>query len=212
MKFCVIGLGRLGYQVATGLAENGMEVMAIDSDETIIASIRDDVTQAICMRVTDEDSLKSIGIEEIETAIVATGENFAQSILITALLKKLNVPNVIARAVNAIHKDILRVLGADRIILPEREVGKRLADNLSTPFKELIRMTTDFSISQIDAPQPFIGQKISDIATYANYSVHLIGIHIDDETVVYNPEHVIEETDRLIFSGNNKSLERLSKL
>src|SRR5258706_11709393 len=104
MKFCVIGLGRFGYQVATVLAENGMEVIAVDSNESIVASIRDLVTQAVCMRVTDEASLRSIGAEEMDTVIVATGENFAQSILITALLKKrLNVPHVIARAINDIH-------------------------------------------------------------------------------------------------------------
>ena len=88
MKFCVIGLGRLGYQVAVTLAENGMEVMAVDSNEGIVASIRDKVTQAICMRVTDEASMRSIGVDEMDTVIVAMGENFAQSILITALIKK----------------------------------------------------------------------------------------------------------------------------
>ena len=111
MKFCVIGLGRLGYQLATGLAENGMEVMAVDSNESIIASIRDKVTQAICLRVTDEESLRNIGVEEMDTVIVATGENFAQSILITALLKKrLNMPKVITRAIDDLHKDILKLV------------------------------------------------------------------------------------------------------
>src|SRR5256885_2026701 len=103
MKFCVIGLGRFGYQVATGLAEHGMEVMAVDSNEAIVASIRDQVTHAVCMLVVDEVSLRSIGIDEMDTVIVATGENFAQAILITALLKKrLHVPHVIARAINEI--------------------------------------------------------------------------------------------------------------
>lgn len=87
MKFCVIGLGRLGYQVAVRLAENGMEVMAIDKDESIIASIRDQVTHAICLQVTDEASLSNVGVDEMDTVIVAMGENYAESILTTALLK-----------------------------------------------------------------------------------------------------------------------------
>src|SRR3990167_2221618 len=177
MKFCVIGLGRLGYQLAVVLAENGMEVMAIDSNESIVASIRDQVTQAICMRVSDEASLRSIGIEEMDTVIVAMGENFAQSILITALLKKhLGIPKVIARAINDIHKDILILVGADRIVLPEKEVGTRLADALSSPFTDLTRLTKEFSISKIRAPKLFVGKTMQSLNLFKNYSVHCIGI------------------------------------
>ena len=89
MKFCVIGLGRFGYQVATVLSENGMEVLAIDSDESIVASIRDFVAHAIVMDVTDETSLRSVGVDEIDTVIVAMGENSTQSILITAYSKNI---------------------------------------------------------------------------------------------------------------------------
>lgn len=87
MKFCVIGLGRFGYQLAKSLAEQGAEVLAIDSSESIVEAIRDRVTQAICTRIVDEDSLLEIGVGEMDTVIVATGEDFAQSVLITALLK-----------------------------------------------------------------------------------------------------------------------------
>ena len=129
MKFGIIGLGRLGYHLATTLAENGMEVLGVDSNESIIASIRDNITQAICMRVTDEVSLQSIGIDQMDTVIVAMGENFAQSILVTALLKKrLAIPRVITRAVSDIHKEILILVGADQVVLPEKEVGIHLAD------------------------------------------------------------------------------------
>ena len=161
MKFCVIGLGRFGYQLAETLSENGMEVIAIDSNEDIVESIKDKVTHAICMRVTNEESLRNIGVEEMDTVIVATGENFAQTILITALLKKrLHVPYVIARAIDDIHKEILTLIGADRVILPEKEIGIRLADSLSSPFTDLVRLTKDFSISQIIAPSSFVGKNL----------------------------------------------------
>lgn len=213
MKFCVIGLGRFGYQVATVLAENGMEVMAIDSNEAIIASIRDQVTQAICMRVTDEASLRSIGMEEMDVAIVAMGENFAQSILITALLKKrLHIPKVIARAINDIHKDILKLVGADRTILPEKEIGIRVADNLSSPFVDLIRLTKFFSISQIDAPTPFVGKKVEELDLFRNYKIHCIGLKTDEKISSIDPDYEIQEDDKLIFSGANDDLEKITKL
>jgi len=213
MKFCVIGLGRFGQQVAKVLAENGMEVMAVDSNESIVASIRDSVTQAVCMRVIDESSLRSIGIDEMDTVIVAMGENFAQSILITALLKKrLKIPKVIARAINDIHKEILTIVGADRVILPEQEIGIRVADNLSSPFLDLIRLSKDFSISQILSPKEFVGKSIRDLALYINYKVHCIGVKDGDTVIGIDPNHVITEDEKLIFAGNNDDLEKIAKL
>lgn len=211
MKCCVIGLGRLGYKVATTLAENGMEVMAVDSNEGIINAIRDHVTQAICMRVTDEHSLRSIGVDEIDTVVVAMGENFEQSVLITALLKKkLNTQRVIARAINEIHKDILTLVGADEQILPEQEVGIRIADNLSSPFMDLVRLDKNFSISQVMAPQQCIGKKLSDINFFDDYTINCIGIKQANNIVDISPEHVILKTDKLILSGNNENLERFA--
>jgi trk system potassium uptake protein TrkA len=212
MRFCVIGLGRLGFSVASRLAENGMEVIAIDMKETIVADIRDEVTQAICMQVIDEDSLHSIGIEEIDTAIVATGKNFAQSILITALLKKVKVPKVIARAINEIHKDILLVLGADQIVLPEKEVGIRLADNLSYPYMDLFRLTDNFSISKIPASEKFIGKTPAQLDFFKNYHVMYVGLQKDEQSITRNLEHTIEKDDQLIFSGENKYLEKIAKI
>ena len=214
MKFCVIGLGRLGSQVAKVLAENGMEVMAIDAQESIVASLRDQVTQAICMRVIDEESLRSVGIDEMNTVIVAMGENFAQSILITALLKKrLGIKEVIARGINEIHKEILMLVGADRVVLPEKEIGIRLADNLSSPFMELIRITTDFAVSQLYAPKAFVGKKVTDLDLFQNYYVRCIGIkNADGKISPIDPTHVVTEKDRLIFAGNNEDLEKIAKL
>lgn len=213
MKFCVIGLGRFGRQVATLLAENGMEVLAVDSNEAIIASVRDQVTQAVCMRVTDDKSLRSIGVDEMDTVIVGMGENFAQSILITALLKKrLGIPRVIARAINDIHKEILKIVGADKVILPEQEIGIKVADNLSSPFSDLIRLTKDYAISQATVPFKFVGKKVSELRLYENYGVHYIGIKEGEIITSLDPDYVIQEQDKILLAGHNKNLEKITKL
>jgi len=212
MKYCVIGLGRFGYAVATQLTHNGMEVLAVDSNESIIASIRDHVTQAICMRVTDEDLLRSIGIEDMDTVIVGMGENFAQSILVTALLKnRLEIPRVITRSISNIHKDILQLIGADEVVLPEEEVGHHLADILSLPFKGLIRLSPQFCISQLEAPESFIGKRLQDLALTTNYGVTCIGRKLDEEIEPVNEQYVVTEGDILILSGTIKNLRRLAK-
>lgn len=213
MKFCVIGLGRFGRQVATLLAENGMEVLAIDSNEAIIASVRDQVTQAVCMRVTDDKSLRSVGVDEMDTVIVGMGENFAQSILITALLKKrLGIPRVIARAINDIHKEILKIVGADKVILPEQEIGIKVADNLSSPFTDLIRLSKEYAISQATVPLKFVGRKVSDLNLYENYGVHYIGIKEGENILSLDPDYIIQEQDKILLAGHNKSLEKIMKL
>jgi len=215
MKFCVIGLGRFGYEVAITLSDNDMEVLGVDADESIIASIRDQITQAVCMRVTDEVSLRSIGVDEMDTVIVAMGENFAQSILVTALLKKrLSIPRVITRAINEIHKEILKLIGADEVILPEKAIGRRLADRLSSPFTDHVRLSENFSISQLAAPKKFINKQVSALKLYENYKVYCIGIRKQDEEEVLlsSPSYLVQEGDKLIFAGNNGNLELLAKL
>lgn len=207
MKFCVIGLGRFGYQLAISLAKQGMEVLAIDKDEAIVSSIKDKVTQAVCLDVRDEESLRSIGVEEMDTVIVAMGEDFKQSILITALLKKrLNIPYVIARSTTAIHDDILQLVGANKVVLPERYVGKRLAINLSLPFVELIHITDTFSITQMRAPKDFIGKTIVELNLRKTRKISCIAIKKGDDILLVEPDYVIMENDVLLLAGANKNL------
>lgn len=212
MKFCVIGVGRFGFQVATTLAENGMEVLAVDSNESIIASIRDRVTHAICMRINDEQALRTIGIEDMNTVIVAMGENFAQSILVTALLKqKLQARSIIARAVNEIHKEILQLVGADQVVLPEQEMGARLADMLSLPFKTIVRIGSDFAISEQQAPERFIGKTIKSLNLPETYNVQCLGKKTDN-IVATDPHEKIEDNDLLLLAGSQKDLNRIANL
>lgn len=213
MKFCVIGLGRFGYHVATTLAENGMEVMGIDSNETIVASIKDYVTQAVAITIIDQHSLRAIGVDEMDVVIVAVGENFAASILITALLKKrLAIPKVITRAISDIHKEILLLTGADQVILPEQETAIVLANNLSLPFTALSRIGKQFSIAQIKAPESFVGKTIKKIALYDHYRVTCLGVRKNDEVKPVDKDYQISAQDKLILAGFNDDLEAIAKL
>lgn len=218
MKFCVIGVGRFGYHVATTLADNGMEVLAVDSSESIIASIRDKVTQAICMRVTDEESLRSIGADAMDTIIVAMGENFAQSILVTAILKqRLKIKTVITRSISDMHREILQLIGADKVILPEREVGKRLADTLSLPFPVLVRLTADYCISEFEAPHQFIGLSVQELDLADTHHITLLGLKTYDnlnkeEIHPVDRDYIITARDMLVIAGTKKALARVIKL
>jgi len=213
MKVCVIGLGRFGYSVAITLAEKGMEVLAIDNNESIIASIRDSVTQAICMRVTKEEDLRSIGIEEMDIVVVAMGENFAQSILITALLKKrIQVERVITRSINKIHQEILALIGADETIIPEQDIGVRLAERLSSPFQQFFRITNQFSMSQIPTPASFIGGTVESLGLYKSYEVRCIGLKREEDFAPIAPDYIIQEDDVLLLVGKESDLKKIARL
>lgn len=213
MKFCIIGVGRFGYHVATTLADHGMDVLAVDSNESIIADIRDRVTQAICMRVANEDALRSIGVEDMDTVIVAMGENFAQSILVTALLKqKLRVPRVIVRSISSIHKEILELIGADQVILPEREMGIRLADNLSLSFNALVRIAPHFSICTLKAPEKFVGKRLDALNLLEKYNVSCIALKKNGRVILPDPQEIITHDDYLFCAGDNKDLDYLAQL
>lgn len=212
MKFCVIGLGRFGYELATGLADNGIEVLAIDSNETIVDSIKNNVTQSLCLRVTDEQTLRNAGVDEMDTVIVAMAENFAQSILITALVKKrLQVETVIARAINDIHAEILTLVGADRTILPEKEIGIRLSDSLSSPFPDLVRLAKNFSVTPFQAPERFVGKTIEDLDLSHHYQINCIGIKQGDQIITAHPEYVIMPGDKLVCAGSTQDLKAASR-
>jgi trk system potassium uptake protein len=213
MKFCVIGLGRFGYQLAVSLADRGMEVMAVDSNEAIIESIRDEVTQAVCINIVNEESLQTIGVEEMDTVVVAMGENFSQSILITALLKKrLKVPHVVARSISKIHDEILKLVGADKVVLPEREIGIRLANNLSLPFVDLVHITKEFAVTQMTAPEKFIGKTIGEIDIRKKHRVACIAVKKGNDLHLINTDYVILENDELVFAGDDKDLAAVSHI
>jgi len=212
VKFCVIGLGRFGYQTAISLAQNGMEVLAIDENQSTVELIRNQVTQAVCYRIEDESALHAQGIDEMNTVIVAMGENFAHAIVITALLKKrLKIPFVVARARNRVHEDILKLIGADKIVMPERDSGVRLANSLSLRFTDFVSITEEFAITQIVTPEAFVGKTVAELQLRKSRSVTCIAVKKEksEELILVGPEYIILEGDTLVVCGANKDLGQL---
>lgn len=211
-KFCVIGLGRFGSQMAVSLAQNGMEVLAVDDNQATVEAIRNHVTQAVCFRIEDENSLRALGIDEMDTVIVSMGENFSQAIIITAILKKhLNIPFVIARARNSIHEDILKLIGADKVVMPERDSGVRLANSLSLRFADFVPITESFAITQIEVPEKFIGKTIAELQLRKSRNVACIAIKKtkDDAMNLVGLEYVLIEGDTMVLCGTTKDLAQL---
>ena len=213
MKFCVIGLGRFGFNLATFLAEQGNEVLAIDKNPIQVNSIKNLVTQAICADITDAETLINAGVEDIKTVIVAVGEDFSQSTLITAILKKeLKTPQVIARAINNIHETVLKLIGADQVVLLEREIAYKLGENLSLPIGEIVNIDGEFATTQLKIHSSLAGKTVEQILKGKSKKIACIAAKKGDSFVLISHEYIILEGDVLLFAGNKRYLRMLIDL
>ena len=210
-QFVVLGLGRFGSSLATTLADAGYEVMAVDKCEEKVQDISPIVTQAVQAEVTDIDTLRSLGIRNFDVAIVAIGKDMQSSIMTTLLLKEMGIPYVVAKASTEIHQRVLEKIGADRIILPERDMGKRIATNLITGnIIDYIQLSRDYSIMEFSILSQWNGRSIKDINIRANYGVNIIAVERNgDINVSPGPDYILQEDDLLVVVGKNQSIREL---
>ena len=188
-SYVVIGLGRFGSEIATRLYACGEEVMAIDMDEQLVDKIADRVTRAVAADARDADVLKKLGVENFDRAIVALGSDLAASALITMNLKSLNVPFIMCKAQDDTYKDILEKLGADRVIIPEREVADKLALGLThAGVMEYIELSQEFGIVEMEPVPAWVGKTIRELELRTTYGVNVIAVRSNEDTIKIPPD------------------------
>ncbi|NQU95672.1 MAG: TrkA family potassium uptake protein [Candidatus Omnitrophica bacterium] len=222
-QFAVIGLGRFGRSVAKTLSEKGHQVLAIDVGEHITQDISDEVTQAVCLDATDEKALRSVGIDNVDVAIVGVGTNLEASILITLNLKEIGIKEVVCKAISEDHKKVLEKIGASKVIQPEKEIGARVANSLiSTSVIEHLELSDESSIVELVTPKDFIGKSLREIDVRARFGVNVIAVKrkipsaskkSEEEIVNVSPkaEDTIKKGDILVVLGPNENIEKLKK-
>jgi len=213
-EFVVLGLGRFGKSVATTLAESGCEVLVVDIDEDIINNIADKVTYAVKADATDAETLKTLGISNFDGAIIGMGENLESSVMATILVKELGIPYVLTKAHSELHARILKKVGADMVVFPEKETGIRIANNLMRDnFFDAIELSSTFSMMDIEALDVWIGKSLRDLKLRATLKINVIGIR-KKENLNINPaaDDAIEKGDVLVIIGNNDTLNKLANL
>ncbi|MBI4161524.1 MAG: TrkA family potassium uptake protein [Acidobacteria bacterium] len=224
-QYAVIGLGSFGMKVARTLAERGAEVIAIDEDIKKVEEIKDVVSQAICLDSTNEELMRAAGLEDVEAAVVGTGENVEASILTTAVLHRLNVPRIVARAASPLHSQILERVGATRIINVEEQMGEQVAKGILAPeIHEQIPLASGHSLVEVAPKRDFLGRTIGEINFRAKYGVNIIAVQKRNPIVtdrgesgfevrindLPRPEDVIEANDILVVVGSDENIERLT--
>lgn len=209
----VIGLGIFGYHIARTLFENGFEVVAIDKNKDVIQRMRDHCTKAILADGTDQEIMDEIGIDEDDIAIISFGEDLAAATLITLHLRQMKVKTIIVKAPNEDHKMILEKVGATEVIIPEKEVGMKLAKGLISPnVMDYLPLSDDFMIFELAPPNSFLGKTLAELKLRNRFSIEVIAIRdvISDQVhMVPGANFVVKDGEVLVVIGKEADIRKI---
>lgn len=210
-QFVVVGLGRFGSSVAKTLYALGHDVLAIDMDEDLVQEISDSVTHAVQMDATDEGALRTLGIRNFDVAVVTIGANIQASVMATLLIKELGVKYIIAKGNSDLHAKVLYKIGADRVILPEKDMGARVAHNLvSSSILDYIELSPDYSIIEIESPSEWHNKTLRELKLRSEYGINAMAIKRGhDVNIAPYAEDVIEPGDVVVAIGSAEDLAKL---
>jgi trk system potassium uptake protein TrkA len=213
-QYVVIGLGRFGSSVAKTLYSLGNDVLAIDSEENLVQEISDSVTHAVQLDATDENALRSLGIRNFDVAVVTIGSDIQSSAMVTLIIKELGVKYLIAKAQNELHAKVLYKIGADRVVLPEKDMGVRVAHNLvSSNILDYIELSPDYSIAEIVSPREWSGKTLRELNARAKYGINIMAIKREDGVnIAPGAEDAIQDGDIIVAIGGSEELSRLENM
>lgn len=207
-QYAVFGLGSFGESVAVTLQELGCEVVVVDNHMERIEDISPYVSYAVQADIEDPEVIRSLGARNLDGVVVAVADDMEASIMATLVSKEIGVPYVLAKAKNELHAKVLKKIGADSIIFPEKEIGQSVARNLvSGEFVDWISLSPDYSITEIQVPEKWIGKSLSEIDVRRTKDVNVVGVRIGEKIqVTIDPEEPLQKEMMLIMIGSNEAL------
>ncbi len=213
-SFVVIGLGLFGSSVARQLCALGAEVMAVDVNSELVQQISGDVTSAVVADARDAEVLRALGVHDCDCAVVAIGDDLAGSVLATMNLKELGVGRIVCKAHDEVHRKVLEKLGADKVVIPEREVADKLARSLTSHnVLDFIELSNDYGIVEIPAPKVWVGKSLKELNVRAKLGVNIIAIERNDKiSVSPRAEFQIGSNDILVVLGDYDSLTLMQEI
>ncbi len=225
-NYLVIGLGAFGSRLCEVLEEKGATVIAVDTDHSLIERVKNGVTQAVHLDSTDETRMNELDLEDVDIAIVAIGNNLEASILTTAILKRLGIPYIIARALNDLHHQVLTQVGADEVINIEIDEGTRLANRLIAPdILDNVPLSDEISIAEVRTPKEFVGKPLGELELRKRLQINVIAVRRPDYQIdeIGNPSkeerllfpddaEVLTDQDILLILGRNEKISAFNEL
>ena len=212
-QFVVLGLGSFGASVAVTLQKLGCDVVAVDQDMELVSDIAEKVTYAMQADIENPKLLESLGSRNFDGMVVASSENLEGSILATLAAKEMGIPYILCKAHNERHAQGLRKIGADAVVFPEEEMGRKIAKNLvSANLADWIELSPDYSIVESAIPKRWVGKTLKELDVRRNYEVNVVGIKEEEEghvEITPNPDLPLRDGMILMLIGANEALERI---
>ena len=212
--YAIFGLGRYGRAVAKELVRCGMEVLAVDMDETLVNAAIADIPYCKCADVTDIEVLKQLGIKNVDVVIIAMAQSLEASVMATMLCKELGVEKVIAKCSSEMNCRILEKVGADKTIFPEKESGMRLAKNLlSSGFIDAVEISKDVSMMEIEVRDEWVGKTLMELNLRAKYSLNVVAIIQNKKINTYiDPTVPLAKDMTLVVIANINKINKLREI
>lgn len=212
-QIVVIGLGRFGGSLALELVERGSEVLAIDSRPKVVQRYADDLTHTAVADTTDPESLRQLGVHQFRRAVVSIGTELEASILTTSLLADFGIPHIWAKATSRQHGRILERIGAHHVVLPEHDMGERVAHLVTGRMLDFIQVEEDFALAKTMSPREAVDRTLRDSTLRSKYGVTVVGIKRPGEEFTYaTAETIVRKGDILIVAGSNARVEHFADI
>ena len=210
-QYIVVGLGRFGRAIAETLCEDGAEVLGVDCRMDMVERMRDELTQTIQMDAMDRDALETLGIRDFDIVFVTMGSDIRASGTIVLLLKELGARRIIAKAHDEFHGRMLEKLGADQVLFPERDMGRRVAHSLvSGNVIEYMELSTQYSMAEIRPKPEWIGKTLRELAMRSQMDINVVAIRNGDVVnAMPQPETRICEGDLMLVVISEDTLKTL---
>lgn len=211
-SFIVLGLGRFGISFAKTVIELGHEVLGADADSEIVKRHANDLTHIVEADITSEEFLKSIEVQKFDAVIIAVSSSLQVSIMATLVAKEIGAKYIIAKAQNDFHSKLLYKIGADVVILPEKDIGVKVAHSLVTSrFLNSIEIAENYSIMSIHPSEKWVGKTVEELKSKLPQNLYILAINNgeDEPVMLPNAEEIISEGDIITVMGENSALKKL---
>ena len=212
-SFAIIGISGFGYFLAKYLAEMGHGILAIDVDEEKIERVKPFVQKAIIADVRDKNTLTKLGLSDYDSVFVCLRESLDASVLVTLYLRELGVKQIVAKAMTEDHGKILDMLGATRVIFPERDEAYRLAATMESAYLlDAFPLGDGISMIEMAPPKKFVGKTLAELDLRNKFGILVLVIkEIIPKNIVKIPaaDQVLKDSDTLVLLGHDDDLKKI---
>lgn len=210
-SYAVFGLGRYGRAVVSELLNNGVTVLAVDSNKSVVDELAGEIPICKCADITEQAVIKQLGISNVDVVVISMAKNFEASVMATMLCKEAGVEKVIVKCASEAHYKILKKIGADEVVVPEHDSGIRLAKNLlCSGFLDIADISDDISILEIDVKSEWIGKTLRELELRKKYNINVIALKENENiNISFNPDIILSNNMKMIVVANQREINRI---